>query len=522
MRIQVLHRDDDLVAVAKPVGMLTHADKAEPDGEDVLSVLKAQLGLSYLGVHHRLDRETSGVLVFAIRKEGNASLARNLEGRLAKKEYVAVIHGRPAKLDGHINVPLVAAGSGAWRPASPRDRDAKKASTRYRVERVGPRNAYCFVRLWPATGRTHQLRVHLAHLGCPIIGDVMYGPAGDGFPRLLLHAEALTLVDIDDSELELRAPFPSLFDRAARGEKLPELAVAARLARAGALELAEADGTGLDGLLALAAERRLPLSEDPSATLLRLVNGAGDGLPGLTLDRYGPVLRLEISAPVGDAGQPVVDRLLDAVSSRWPGMPVRVQAPDRAWWAGGSQTPPSSEVLASEEGRSLSIRPTDEHQPGPAPALRGLRTRVARWAEGGSVLDCSSHRGGFCAVALASGARVAVHAFPDVAVRLAAEGQAFDLVVAELTLLEGSAGTEMHAVLEQLGRAVRSKGRLLVWADVPGWPAKRIRAAVEAAFRPASRAFRELGAFHESDLDHPRAAGVEPRLNALAFELDPA
>src|SRR5947209_6413201 len=117
MYIPVIYQDQDLVVVNKPAGLPTHSDnsdEADGAGFDVVSLLQGQLGLDYLGVHHRLDREVSGALVFAIRREANAGLARAFEGRQARKEYLALVAGRAPSRAGVVDVPLIDAGAGRW------------------------------------------------------------------------------------------------------------------------------------------------------------------------------------------------------------------------------------------------------------------------------------------------------------------------------------------------------------------------------------------------------------------------
>ena len=98
MRIPVLYRDDDLIAVDKPAGIPTHApDPNDPAIGDALRIVRAQEGLGYLGMHQRLDAETSGVLVFATRAETNRALAAAFEGRCVRKVYAALVHGAPRR-----------------------------------------------------------------------------------------------------------------------------------------------------------------------------------------------------------------------------------------------------------------------------------------------------------------------------------------------------------------------------------------------------------------------------------------
>ncbi|MEI6045180.1 MAG: pseudouridine synthase, partial [Chloroflexota bacterium] len=302
MYIPLIYQDDDLIVVNKPAGLKVHSDEGEGlrSSPDLVTLLKRQLDCSYLGLHHRLDREVSGVMVLAARPEANTRLAKAFEERQVQKEYLALVANHPPKKAGVIDAPLVARPDGRWQVAAPSAKGAKSAVTRYRVEAQG--RGYSLLRLSLETGRTHQLRVHLAHLGCPIIGDPLYGlekgAALPKFPRLMLHAVRLVLPGPGEASFE--APLPPLFERAKAGSPLPELSLAVRLTTASLSTLEPGERAGLHGLLELAQERRAPLADDPTLenTTYRLINAAADGLPGITLDRYGSALVLNCYDPV--------------------------------------------------------------------------------------------------------------------------------------------------------------------------------------------------------------------------------
>lgn len=197
--LPLLFADDDLAAIDKPAGLLAVASDDERE-RTALARLRAQLG-GELWPAHRLDRETSGVLLFArtraARDAVQAAWAR------ATKTYVAVVEGRPEPPDGVVDAPL-------WQDTNLRVRvgahpDARPARTRYRTRRVAGDRAELEVGL--ETGRKHQIRVHLAWLGHPVVGDDRYGTAG---PRLGLHAHLLSLPHPRDGRrLELVAPVPA-------------------------------------------------------------------------------------------------------------------------------------------------------------------------------------------------------------------------------------------------------------------------------------------------------------------------
>ncbi|MGH7295745.1 MAG: RluA family pseudouridine synthase, partial [Polyangiaceae bacterium] len=205
----VVHDDGDVIVVDKPAGVPSQAaDPARPD--DVVTRLSAFLGGAYLGVHQRLDRDTSGLLLYARRKELNASLAKQFEGRSVKKTYLALVTGWPRRRDSaRLEDALAPDRDNTMRVVKRRGPDAKLAVTRVRVLRRSGERALLELEL--ETGRTHQARVQLAHAGSPIAGDALY--EGAPAPRLMLHASRLELVHPRTGEpARFSAPTPADFD----------------------------------------------------------------------------------------------------------------------------------------------------------------------------------------------------------------------------------------------------------------------------------------------------------------------
>ena len=185
--LDILHHDAQIVAVNKPAGLLSVPGK----GEELADCLIARLALVFPQVLlvHRLDRDTSGVMVFALTPHAQRHLGLQFEKRQARKTYLARLAGRLAPKTGTVDLPLTV----DWenRPRQMVDHEqGKPAQTDWRVIRASDQETR--VRLMPLTGRSHQLRVHMAELGHPILGDPLYasGAAAD-FPRLMLHAESL-------------------------------------------------------------------------------------------------------------------------------------------------------------------------------------------------------------------------------------------------------------------------------------------------------------------------------------------
>jgi len=185
--LDVLHFDHEVLLVNKPSGLLSVPGKGEHLSDCLLSRVQAAFAEALLV--HRLDRDTSGVMIFALTPHAQRHLGLQFEKRQTKKTYVARVWGRIEEKTGQIDLPLIV----DW-PNRPRQKvdhaEGRAALTEWRVVRRD--EAETRVRLMPRTGRSHQLRVHMAEIGHPILGDPFYasGPARD-FPRLMLHSETL-------------------------------------------------------------------------------------------------------------------------------------------------------------------------------------------------------------------------------------------------------------------------------------------------------------------------------------------
>ena len=190
---EVLYCDRDLLLVCKPAGLLSVPGR-DPRNRDSL-ISRLQSGFPDALTVHRLDMDTSGVMVIARDKAIHADLSRQFRERTVTKEYHAVVAGIVNADEGVVDLPLTA----DWpnRPLQKICHDRGKAAlTRYRVSHRDRANNISTVVLHPETGRSHQLRVHLAALGHPILGDNFYADehSRSRSPRLLLHATRLTLL----------------------------------------------------------------------------------------------------------------------------------------------------------------------------------------------------------------------------------------------------------------------------------------------------------------------------------------
>lgn len=188
IELEILYEDDDCIVINKPVGVLSHSKGAYNPEATVATWLRSRLhGLAGErgGIVHRLDRATSGVMICAKNPEALSWLQKQFSQRRVKKTYNAVIRGKLSPEAAVIDMPIE---RNPKAPATFRvGLQGKHAITKYDALEVG--NNYSLVKLQPETGRTHQLRVHLAHLGHPIIGDTFY--QGEPAERLYLHAVSL-------------------------------------------------------------------------------------------------------------------------------------------------------------------------------------------------------------------------------------------------------------------------------------------------------------------------------------------
>ncbi|MBL8309059.1 MAG: RluA family pseudouridine synthase [Burkholderiales bacterium] len=206
--IDIVHQDASFVIVNKPAGLLSVPGRG-PDKQDCVSA-RVQQAFSDALIVHRLDMETSGLMVFARGLAAQRALSRAFEQRVVDKCYEAIVSGLVADDAGHIDLPLIT----DWpnRPRQKVDVDLGKPSTTlYRVLERDLSQRTTRVELTPITGRSHQLRVHFMSLGHAIIGDSLYAPPDVAVaPRLMLHARVIAFphpVHADRREFVCSTPF---------------------------------------------------------------------------------------------------------------------------------------------------------------------------------------------------------------------------------------------------------------------------------------------------------------------------
>lgn len=191
--LPVIYQDDDVLVINKPSGVLTHAKGVLSEEFTVAEFVRPHttdgVDTNRPGIVHRLDRGTSGVIVTARTNEAKRWLQKQFATRKVKKAYIALVKGVPKENAAVLQLPI------ERNPKKPQTfrvgSNGKPAETAY--ETLASYKGYTLLKLMPHTGRTHQLRVHLHYLGCPIVGDDLYGKAEPKLGRMFLHAASLEL-----------------------------------------------------------------------------------------------------------------------------------------------------------------------------------------------------------------------------------------------------------------------------------------------------------------------------------------
>ena len=213
----MLYEDADLMVIDKPAGLVVHPAAGHASGTLVNALLHHCPDLPGIGgerrpgIVHRLDKDTSGALVAAKNERAMAGLLRQFKARQVRKEYVALVWGCPDPAEGLIDT-LIGRHASDRKRMSARVERGRRAVTRYRVERrLG---AWSLLRLVIETGRTHQIRVHLAYIGHPVVGDRQYGRRSESTlpipaSRQMLHAARLAFTHpVTDQIVAVESPLP--------------------------------------------------------------------------------------------------------------------------------------------------------------------------------------------------------------------------------------------------------------------------------------------------------------------------
>ncbi len=219
MTIPVIYEDEHLFAIDKPAGIAVHKVSPTDPQETVADILVrerpylAGVGESPLrpGLVHRLDKETSGIMLVAKDQPTFEYLKKQFQDRLVKKEYLALVYGHPKERRGTVTATLGKLGTKqTTQLKGHKELVEREAVTDYEVAKEY--KDYSLVRVMPHTGRTHQIRVHMKHLGHPLVGDRLYGKKGDHRP-MFLHAQRIAFTTPAGSALVLEAGLPEALQK---------------------------------------------------------------------------------------------------------------------------------------------------------------------------------------------------------------------------------------------------------------------------------------------------------------------
>ena len=222
--LTILYEDDDLIAVDKPAGMVVHPAPGHETGTLVNAILhhcpdlQGVGGVQRPGIVHRLDKDTSGIILVAKHDRAHRHLQAQFKNRTIDKTYLALLIGQLEQREGRIDAPIGRHPRQRKRMAVTSAEKGREAITEFTVEAYY--GTTTLVAAHPLTGRTHQIRVHFASIGHPMVGDVVYGPRRDAYKlgRHFLHAHRLHFLrPADDASLDLVSPLPpdlqALLDR---------------------------------------------------------------------------------------------------------------------------------------------------------------------------------------------------------------------------------------------------------------------------------------------------------------------
>ena len=216
--LDVVYEDDDIIVVNKPKGMVVHPANGNPDGtlvNAVMSLCKGSLsgigGEIRPGIVHRLDKDTSGLIIIAKNDVAHINLSKQIKDRRVKKIYIALVKGNVSENEAAINMPIGRSTKDRKKMAV--RKDGKEAITHFKVlKRYGK---YTLLELKIDTGRTHQIRVHMAEIGHPVVGDMIYsnGKNEFGIEGQMLHAKSLDFQHpVTGKQIHLEAELPKYFE----------------------------------------------------------------------------------------------------------------------------------------------------------------------------------------------------------------------------------------------------------------------------------------------------------------------
>jgi 23S rRNA pseudouridine1911/1915/1917 synthase len=225
MKIKVLYEDSNILAIEKPSGILVHPDQYSEEKTILDLFIKKYPKLEIV---HRLDRETSGVMLLAKNQKAHEFLKKQFMDRVVKKTYVAIVNGFVKNDHGIINKPIGRSPSDFRRHLSGRGArgELREAITEYKVVKrftspqpspyKGEEVKFTYLEVKPKTGRTHQIRVHMKFLNHPIVCDSLYNPTGScpkGISRLALHAKSIEFKNLKGETIKVESSIPAEFKK---------------------------------------------------------------------------------------------------------------------------------------------------------------------------------------------------------------------------------------------------------------------------------------------------------------------
>jgi 23S rRNA pseudouridine1911/1915/1917 synthase len=227
MKIEELFKNENFVVINKPSGLVIHSDGKTKEETLINWILEnypeikdvgEKLGeVERPGIVHRLDRETSGVIIITRTQEAYDALKKQFQNREVNKTYKAFVYGKVKNDSGIIDRPIARSASDFRKWSAQRGSRGKEreALTEYSVIERG--EEYSYLELQPKTGRTHQIRVHLKAINYPVICDKLYAPKREcalGFNRLALHSESIEFSGLKGEKIKVEAPLPEDFQKA--------------------------------------------------------------------------------------------------------------------------------------------------------------------------------------------------------------------------------------------------------------------------------------------------------------------
>jgi 23S rRNA pseudouridine1911/1915/1917 synthase len=216
--LDIIYEDSDIIVVNKPKGMVVHPANGNPDGtlvNAILSICKNSLsgigGELRPGIVHRLDKDTSGLIIVAKNDKAHINMSEQIKERNVKKTYIALVRGNVPEEEATINMPIGRSTKDRKKMAV--TKNGKQAITHFKV--LKRYSKYTLLEIKIETGRTHQIRVHMAEIGYPVVGDAVYsnGKNEFGIEGQMLHAYKLEFMHpITNKHMELTAPLPQYFE----------------------------------------------------------------------------------------------------------------------------------------------------------------------------------------------------------------------------------------------------------------------------------------------------------------------